>query len=199
MVSEIAEMLFYDILQIQPSVMTGIFLKDLLNFLILPTIVLLIFLDFAATKFLGGRDKYKKILIAAFYLIIVTQGFYGPFATFAANYMVIFLILAGALFFVQKIFGGDSGKITSGLGERAGNFRKKRMEKERLDIKEKILEDTIINIESEMNRVNEFIRDSRGEERAIHAQTLRSLKDDLRKKQEELEKLRRIERKMLRY
>ena len=197
MVSEIAEMLFYDILQIQPSVMTGIFLKDLLNFLILPTIVLLIFLDFAASKFIGEEKKvYRKILIVAFYLIIVTQGFYGPFATFAANYMVIFLILAGALFFVGKIFGGQSA---STIGRKIGDLRNKRIEREELRIREKILEDTINDIEREMNRINEFIRNSRGEERSRQERIFNELRRELSEKKKELERLQKIEKRSLRY
>ncbi|MEM5813392.1 MAG: hypothetical protein QXU71_03465, partial [Candidatus Aenigmatarchaeota archaeon] len=65
-------------------VRTGVFLNDLINFIILPSAVLIIFLISAAHVFIPGilRERWKTFIALVFYMVIVTQGIYAYFAIF---------------------------------------------------------------------------------------------------------------------
>ncbi len=126
---EIAQWIF-DILRITP---TGNFLNDIVMLILLPSVVLVIFLWFAVNLFLRGQHKKMSALLAlTFYLVIIVKGWYGAFAEFASNFIILFLIFAGILFFVSRFItkkdlvgGGRESltKSTGGLIERAQEIR----------------------------------------------------------------------------
>ena len=71
------EWLLYDVLQVPPEMVTGVFLKDLVNLILLPSIILLIFLYASAYSFIPGilgKKKWASLVGIAFYLLIVSQG-----------------------------------------------------------------------------------------------------------------------------
>ena len=126
---EIAQRIF-DILRITP---TGNFLNDIVMLILLPSVVLVIFLWFAVNLFLRGHHKkMSALLVLTFYLVIIVKGWYGAFAEFVSNFIILFLIFAGILFFVSRFItkkdlvgGGRESltKSTGGLIERAQEIR----------------------------------------------------------------------------
>ncbi|MCD6381847.1 MAG: hypothetical protein J7L43_02625 [Candidatus Aenigmarchaeota archaeon] len=111
---QIANTILETILRIPPEMITGNFLKDITNLVILPAIVLIIFLDFVVKIFIRGHNKLKEVMIIALFLVIVANGWYGSFAAFTSSYIVLFLIFAGVLFFVSRFISRDSMKKLGG-------------------------------------------------------------------------------------
>ncbi|MHA1286674.1 MAG: hypothetical protein ACTSPB_04635, partial [Candidatus Thorarchaeota archaeon] len=87
--------------------------------LILPTIILIVFLETASAKILGDNHKFGLLLSIALYLVIVSQGWYGTFAMFIRGYIIIFLVLTAIIFFVGRFFGREHTAISSALGTAA--------------------------------------------------------------------------------
>lgn len=118
---EIAQKILVDILRISPTAITGNFLMDLVKLIILPSIVLIIFLKFVTDLFLRGHKWMSNLLAVALFLLIIVNGWYGPFAEFATNYMILFLIFAGILFFITRFVVKESaeklGKGFSPIGK----------------------------------------------------------------------------------
>ncbi|MEM7826945.1 MAG: hypothetical protein QXQ40_01830 [Candidatus Aenigmatarchaeota archaeon] len=114
-----------------PSIMrSGIFINDLVNLILLPSIVLLIFLSAAASAFLPAdmRVRWKGLVALVLYMVIITQGFYAPFAAFAANYMILFLILAFGMFaitrFIPMKYWKAGTKIATKYGEKSQDIKR---------------------------------------------------------------------------
>jgi len=99
------EYIFFDLLRIDPSNLSGIFLNDVVNFLLLPTVVIVLLADMGAQAFVSDRPGLRHLLSVAFYLMIIANGFYGPLALFVSNYIIVFFIGIVIMFFIIKTFG----------------------------------------------------------------------------------------------
>ena len=133
------EWLLMDLLRIKATAISGVFINDIVNLILLPSVVLLIFLVSAAEAFLGtGKIKWKTLIALTFYLVIIVQGWYGPFAMFAANYILLFIIAAFTMFaitsFVPMKYWRAGMVVTTKYGEKAQDI--KRLQNE-LDLKKK--------------------------------------------------------------
>jgi hypothetical protein len=115
-------------LRIGSPPVTGIFMNDVLNLIIVPSIVFIVMLETISGKFLGNDHKnWTHLLSIAFYMLIITQGIYGPLASFISTYMLAFLVLAGIVFLGGKMITlpgavstvGGAKIITEALTEKA--------------------------------------------------------------------------------
>jgi len=77
----------------------------LIEYLLVPSVILIIILYVAVNMFLAGTAlKIKGLLAIVFYIIIVYQGWYGIIAQFTMAFLPLWLLGIIALFFVGKIF-----------------------------------------------------------------------------------------------
>lgn len=150
----VAETILIDILRIPAVMITGNFLKDIVNLIIFPSIVLIIFLNFVSTLFLRGHSWMKNIFTMALFLVIVVNGWYGPFAAFASNYVILFLIVAGILFFVSRFLPHEKEHIKS-LGKHTF-FGKMKVIRD-LEIERRAVIDSLRLVESELSNLNSKI------------------------------------------
>lgn len=169
-------------LRIDPSFISGIFINDIVNLIILPSIILIIFLDFVVCRFLRestGRQNLGHILSVALFMVIIVQGWYGPFAMFAKSYIILFLMLAVILFVLNRIFSGGE---ESHAAEKVGGI----LEKHRI----------IRGIDDELDEKRQRLRNlhnafhAPGTDRDAQAEIARQI-GDCKNKIAELEKKRR--------
>lgn len=150
------EELIFEFFQIPPASLSGVFVNDLINFILVPSIVLLVFLEFASSLFLRNLEgNFKHLISLAFFLVMVTQGLYGPFAIFAGSYMILFLIFAMALFIVTRFLRPEhSYRMGAAVGEAAKSkptaFEKQKL---RLELNKQIkeLEQIVAERKRDMN------------------------------------------------
>jgi membrane-bound ClpP family serine protease len=132
---------------------SGIMINDIVNFILVPSALLLIFLTLAAEAFLPAsmRTRWKALLALVFYLVIVTQGFYASFAIFAVNYTILFIIFAFILFaitrFVPMKYWKAATHVAAKYGEKTMDIRR--------------LEDELRMKERERDRIQRFLEDAR--------------------------------------
>ncbi|OYT57326.1 MAG: hypothetical protein B6U68_02065 [Candidatus Aenigmarchaeota archaeon ex4484_14] len=113
---EIMEMILFDILRVQPSQVTGVFLTDLVNLILLPSLFILLFTKKVADGITHEPQSstlnfksYSGVMAVALYLVIITQGWYGSIAMFVSNYIIILLAVAAVLFFWTRFRHGGFG------------------------------------------------------------------------------------------
>ncbi len=132
---------------------SGIMINDIVNFILVPSALLIVFLTLAADAFLpkGMKERWKALIALVFYLVIVTQGLYAQFAIFAINYTILFIILAFGFFvitrFIPMKYWRAATKITAKYGEKS------------MDIKR--LEDELRMKERERERIQRFLNEAR--------------------------------------
>ncbi len=112
--------------------------KLLIEYLLVPSVIMIIFLYIAATMFLKSEHpKIKPLLAIVFYIVIVYTGFYGIFAAFVMPYLVLFLIGAFVLFVVTRFMPISDwlslAKSARGFGEKTYDTK---IIKDRIDVKE---------------------------------------------------------------
>lgn len=121
---------------------SGVFLNDIINFIILPSAILIIFLISAAHVFIPGmiREKWRTFIALVFYMVIVSQGIYTYFAIFFQGYVMIFIILAFLFFaitrFIPMKYWKFAAKVASKYGEKEQDLKRWQQELE-IKMKEK--------------------------------------------------------------
>ncbi len=159
-------------------------LDVLLYLLILPTIILIIFLNSAANIFLQGKTKWSLLLSMVFYLVIIQQGWYMVFVEFTKSYVLIFLILAGAVFFIGRIIRPGHVKMAKGLGSSLKGMSKSSKRKRRKEI-----EIELKRINKEIERVAKFLRNhEKDRKREEYLTELTRNRTDLEAEKEKLER-----------
>jgi len=104
---DIVEIIMFDILRVEPSMMTGNFLQDIVSLIIMPSVFLIIFSYYAAERLLRGiTTRFHVIVALSIYLLIVAQGFYGLFAQFISGYMMLIIAIAFVYFVLARLFRG---------------------------------------------------------------------------------------------
>lgn len=117
-------------LRLSSPPVTGEFLPDIVNLIILPSIILIIFLDFATSLFLGGHKNLKTLLTIALFMVIIIQGFYAMFATFASNFIMLFLMFAIVLFALTRFLRPEqSERIGTAFGGLGNEWEKQKARK----------------------------------------------------------------------
>ncbi|NOR85648.1 hypothetical protein GQ473_06030 [archaeon] len=123
---DIADLLFYDILKIDPysSIITGEFSHDIVYALLIPSIFLIIMLtQFGKEIFHGG--KQNVLVSIAGLAVIIVSGWYGAIASFSA-----FLFPALLGFFILKfLYRMVISQKTSGAAVNAAAWGSKKFQK----------------------------------------------------------------------
>jgi hypothetical protein len=184
----IIENILIQVLGITPSHLTGTFFNDFVNFILLPTVVILIFLNSAA-DFFTNKKQYKAILSVTFLLVMIAEGFYAPFAMFISNYIVIFLIMSAVFFFGMRIFG-TRGKST--IGPKMEDYRKQKMDIRLAEDEIDTLEQEILQRQSEYNKGEINGREMTPDELKVLSKHIHDLRDEKREKENQLRRYKRI-------
>ncbi|OYT43013.1 MAG: hypothetical protein B6U88_02105 [Candidatus Aenigmarchaeota archaeon ex4484_56] len=96
--------------------------KLLIEYLLVPSVVVIIGLVIIANTFTGSHTKLRNIVIITFYIIFVYSGIYGSIAPLLYTYMFYFLVVFGAFFLITRFVGLNNlialGKIGRVLGEK---------------------------------------------------------------------------------
>jgi hypothetical protein len=127
--------------------------KLLVEYLLVPSVLILIFIWFATNQFLHGLDtKFSSILAIVFYIAIIYSGLYAVIAPIGYNLIIIFLIVSFAVFILSRFFDTrkflDNSKaigeaVTSLKDAKGGNTKKKikKLEKAIEEVDKKINEE----------------------------------------------------------
>ncbi len=101
--------------------------KLLIEYLLVPSVILIIFLYFAVDFVLRGSGLTTKGLLAiVMYIVVVYSGLYGIFAPFAYSYLYLMIILLMAGFFISRLISRESASAGSKkAGELYKKFKKK--------------------------------------------------------------------------
>ncbi len=101
--------------------------KLLIEYLLVPSVILIIFLYFAVDFVLRGSGLTTKGLLAiVMYIVVVYSGLYGIFAPFAYSYLYLMIILLMAGFFISRLISRESASTGSKkAGELYKKFKKK--------------------------------------------------------------------------
>ncbi|RLJ02269.1 MAG: hypothetical protein DRP10_01855 [Candidatus Aenigmatarchaeota archaeon] len=101
--------------------------KLLIEYLLVPSVILILFLYFAVGFVLRGfNSKLKGLLSIVMYIVVVYSGLYSVFAPFAYSYLFLMIILLMAGFFVERLV---SREWASAGFKGAGKLYKKLKEK----------------------------------------------------------------------
>ena len=153
MVSEIAEMIFFDIFKLEAGTVAsaGYSLPNqIINLLIIPHIVLFIFL-FSATKFVARTisSGIQKLLMLGLYLFIVINGWYAAFASLSQFWMFLLLGASAVFFFIGgriakpsdvERLSGWAGKVSNKVSD-VGGFKERQLAKQEFEDLKKIIND----------------------------------------------------------
>lgn len=86
---------------------TGNIIKDLIMFLLIPTIFIILILYMMLGRLLHHEQKKLRALVAVgAYLFIIAGGYYRAFAYLAGPYFLFLIFIMGLLFFILEHFGG---------------------------------------------------------------------------------------------
>ncbi len=137
--------------------------KLLIEYLLVPSVILIIILYFAVNLFLLGTGvKIKGLLAIVFYIVIIYQGWYGFIAQFIWGFIPLWLLGAIGIFILGKIVKkewvvGGPGKVAETVEDwkKAG---KKITSKDDKELKSKIREykgkkSEIENIKDHINKL----------------------------------------------
>ncbi len=181
------EWLFQDLLRIPAYMISGNLFQDILYLIFLPSLVLLFFLHYVAASFVPDKKKNWRILVSvAFYLLIIQLGWYGPFATFAVNYMIIFLVIAGLAFFVTRFIRYKGGEEIGGaIGKVVARTRRiKDLEEEKRFYQTKLQEARAMYQQALASNVPQAAQE--------WARAIRNYEEKLREIESELKRLKRV-------
>lgn len=199
---DIGSLLFVQILQITEypgAPFTGNPMVDIVQFFIIPTILLIVFvyviLDaLPITNSMGNKTRF--FFGVAIYLYIIVSGFFKVFAFLAGPYFLILIFVIGGIYFLARHFGGeDKGGhglpskekgFLSSLGSRSDEIKQLieeiKMDEEHIAELKQEIEDTRKNIKGSASKDAEL---AKGE--AVKRK--HELEKEVKKKKERLKKL----------
>src|SRR3989344_756907 len=108
---DIGQILFSEILgmsQYPGSPFTGELFRDLILFLIVPSIFIIIVIYSTIGRVLASSHVRMRLLLGVgLYLFIIASGYYSVFALLAGPYFIFLIFIAGLLYFVMGHFFGN--------------------------------------------------------------------------------------------
>ncbi|MCK4730012.1 MAG: hypothetical protein KAT28_01715 [Candidatus Aenigmarchaeota archaeon] len=95
----------------------------LVEFLLIPSVVMIIFLYVSVNMFLRGEHpKIKPLLAITFYITIIYSGFYGTFAMFISSFLPLFIVGTFILFVATRFISPTQMKDLGGITSKASEF-----------------------------------------------------------------------------
>jgi len=122
--------------------------KLLIEYLFVPSVILIICLVMIAEAFLRGVNlKINFLLALTFYIAIVYTGLYATIASFSYSFLILFLIFGFGVFVVTRIipieFIKGAGAMARRLGEKRYDLMLLKDRKEVLENEKKRIEELI--------------------------------------------------------
>ena len=154
----------------------------LIEYLLVPSVILIIFLFMVVKSFLRDINlKIDALLTVVSYIVIVYTGIYGTIASFSFSFLVLFLLIGFGVFIITRIIPIEwivgVGKIARRLGEKQYDII--------------ILKDRKEVLEREKDRINELIEDEKAKGEKMDQtkiEAYRSMRDQLDKEIDMLDK-----------
>ncbi|MBI3190278.1 hypothetical protein HYZ41_01090 [archaeon] len=118
MVEEIGALIFSQLLgmaQYPGSPFTGNLFRDIIMFLIVPTIFIILVV-YSMTGRIVTDPKLRMMLGVGAYLFIVAGGYYSMFALLAGPYFLFLIIFMGIIYFAFGHFTGNRPKVGGASG-----------------------------------------------------------------------------------
>ncbi len=101
----------------------------LIEYVLIPSVLLIIFLTFAAKEFLRGTGlKLDFLLAIIFYIVIIYQGWYGFIANLGMWLIPLFLIIMAGYFFIGRWLLPHPKTIVSAAKDIRGWYEKSKKE-----------------------------------------------------------------------
>lgn len=173
---------------------TGNIYRDLIMFLLVPTIFIIMILYIMSGRIIPDK-KFRIMLGVGAYLFIIAGGYYSFFALLAGPYFIFLIFILGVLGYLMRHFrpsgggysGGGGGFSRGEPGREASKVRAGFNTEQRADIKEDIedLEDDIKKLEKEKRK----LEDRRTDELAsgsVDRRAVATLEDLINKKDEQI-------------
>lgn len=192
-------MLFVDILQIHEypgSPFTGNIMVDLVQFFLIPTILLLIFVHVVLENIpiVSNMDSRLKLFFAiAVCLYIIVTGLFRIFALLAGPYFILVVFIIGFLYFIGAHF---EKKTTPSKGSQAGQQSTSFLSA--LDTKNEIIEELNNEkkfLENEIERLEKAIKTTDMQIKQVPSKdalvVLRKMMEELRELKHRLESVKR--------
>lgn len=115
---DIGYTIFAEILGMQQypgSPFTGEIVKDLILFLLVPSVFIILFVyRILGSLFANTQGKLRLLVGITLYLFIVASGYYAAFALIAGPYFIVLIFVLGILYFVFGHFGVRRGHTMPG-------------------------------------------------------------------------------------
>ncbi|RLJ00427.1 MAG: hypothetical protein DRP06_02030 [Candidatus Aenigmatarchaeota archaeon] len=126
----------------------------LVEFLLIPSVVMIIFLYVSVNMFLRGEHpKIKPLLAITFYITIIYSGFYGTFAMFISSFLPLFIAGTFILFVATRFISPSQMKNLGGVASKAGEFIY-----DRSTIKDRIMSkySELVDLDKKMTKLFDF-------------------------------------------
>ena len=97
--------------------------KLLVEYLLIPSVVMIIFLYVSVNMFLRNEHpKIKPLLAITFYITIIYSGYYGTFAMFISSFLPLFIVGTFILFVATRFISPSQMKDLGGITSKASEF-----------------------------------------------------------------------------
>ncbi|MCK4428745.1 MAG: hypothetical protein KAU95_00090 [Candidatus Aenigmarchaeota archaeon] len=126
--------------------------KLLVEYLLVPSVIMIIFLYIATDSFLKGKQTgIKSLLAIVFYIVVVYSGYYGPFAMFVMSYVQLFLIGMFVIFVITRFI---SISDLLHLGRSARRFGEEKYDTKLIADRIKVKEDEIKRLKNRLDKAD---------------------------------------------
>ena len=122
MVEDIGYIIFVQLLQMAQypgSPFTGNLFRDLIMFLIVPTIFIILVIYSMTGRIVADR-KLRMMLGVGVYLFIIASGYYSAFALLSGPYFIFLIFIMGILYYFVEHFTGRRPQAAQATGEGGG-------------------------------------------------------------------------------
>jgi len=149
--------------------------KLLIEYLLVPSVILIIILYVAVNMFLAGiTHKIKGLLAIVFYIVIVYQGWYGIIAQFTMAFLPLWLLGIIALFFGGKIF--KKKWVTEGPSKLAKTVSDwKELKKEITEGRKKEDEESLLDLLTQYKGTKSFVNEVEKDPNATEMQKITAI------------------------
>ena len=123
MVEDIGTLIFSQLLgmtQYPGSPFTGNLFRDLIMFLIVPTIFIILVIYTLSGRIVPAQVRLRVLLSIGVYLFIIAGGYYPVFALLAGPYFIFLIFILGILFYFMGHFTGHRPRAAGPPGGPGG-------------------------------------------------------------------------------
>ena len=193
---DIGYLLFVEILQITEypgSPFTGNPMVDIVEFFIIPTILMIVFIDviLKSLPITGKMGAATKMFFGvAIYLYLIVGGYFKIFALLAGPYFLFMIFIIGGLYFLGAHFGRGQGIKSIGNETSGPNFLPAIISNELKEMEEKklLLEKQLAEIQMQENEAKNNLKLSPTKDAQLALNEIYREKREMQKQLKEIEK-----------